>query len=66
MWSGSLELSASSGGCCAWSVGVFRVFGIGLVAEGASDETAVLELGAGREDDRGCVEESSNGSWATV
>lgn len=42
------------------------MFGIGLVAEGASDETAVLELGAGREDDRGCVEESSNGSWATV
>ena len=33
---------------------------------GASDEIAVLELGAGSEEDRGCVEESSSGSWAIV
>ena len=50
-----------------WSVGLFGLFWVGLVSVGAADEISVLELGAGREDERGCVEESSsNGSWAAV
>ena len=49
-----------------WLGWIFEFFGMGLVGIGASDEISVLELGAGREDDRGCVEESSNGSWDTV
>lgn len=34
---------------------------------GGSEEMSVLELGtAGGEDERGCVEESSDGSWAAA
>ena len=32
----------------------------------AADEISVLELGAGREDERGCGEEGSSGSQAAV
>ena len=40
---------------------------MGLVRVGAADEIFVLEVGAGREDERGCPEEgSSNGSWDTI